>query len=231
MIISIHQPNFFPWFGYFLKIYRSEKFIFLDDVQIIKTGSSFTNRVKLNMQGKEQWYTVPIKRISNFQNINDTNFADSLWRKKFIATIKSNYSKAGFYHENIELIISLIEYETENISEFNINTISKLAEYFDIKTHLLKSSSFSVDSKSTKRIIDLIKECGGDAYLSGTGADKYQDLDMYKLSNIHLIYNDFNHPVYPQIKYSDFISNLSILDILFNLGKSNTIEIFQQYKF
>ena len=29
-IIGIHQPNLFPWLGYFNKIHRSDEFVFLD---------------------------------------------------------------------------------------------------------------------------------------------------------------------------------------------------------
>jgi len=37
-VVAIHQPNFFPWLGYFDKMARSQCFVFLDDVQIQKTG-------------------------------------------------------------------------------------------------------------------------------------------------------------------------------------------------
>jgi hypothetical protein len=33
-IIAIHQPNFFPWLGYFSKIKQADAFVFLDNVDI-----------------------------------------------------------------------------------------------------------------------------------------------------------------------------------------------------
>ncbi len=45
MICAIHQPNFFPWLGYFDKIKRCDKFVVLDDVQFPKTGGGWSNRV------------------------------------------------------------------------------------------------------------------------------------------------------------------------------------------
>ena len=59
LIVGIHQPNFMPWLGYFYKIYKSDVFIFLDDVQFTKTGSSYINRVNVNMNGESKYLTVP----------------------------------------------------------------------------------------------------------------------------------------------------------------------------
>ena len=61
-VVSIHQPNFFPWLGYFEKIVRSDYFIFLDNVQFPKKGGSWTNRVKLIVSGQPKWLTANINR-------------------------------------------------------------------------------------------------------------------------------------------------------------------------
>ena len=41
-ICAIHQPNFFPWLGYFDKTVRADIFVLLDDVQYQKTGGNWT---------------------------------------------------------------------------------------------------------------------------------------------------------------------------------------------
>jgi WbqC-like protein family len=230
MIVTIHQPNFFPWFGYFLKIFNSEIFVFLDDVQIQKTGSSFTNRVAFCIQGNAQWFTVPIKRVSNTQNINETYFLNNDWKKKFTSSLQSNYSKAPFYNENIDIVSELVSYPTNNLSDFNINSIKKLTDYFEFKSSFINSSEYCVNEQSTKRLVEIIKKLGGTTYLSGTGADKYQDLNLYEQNNIKMIYNEFIHPVYSQVNTKSFIPNLSILDLLFNLGRVKLIETLNAKK-
>ncbi len=46
-IVAIHQPNFFPWLGYFDKIARCDHFVLLDHVQFQKTGGVWSNRVRM----------------------------------------------------------------------------------------------------------------------------------------------------------------------------------------
>jgi len=57
----------------------------------------------------------------------------------------------------------------------------------------------------------------GNTYLSGQGAKKYNDENLFSENNIAIEYLEFIHPVYPQ-QWDDFIPNLSIIDLLFNVG-------------
>ena len=101
MIVAIHQPNFFPWLGYFDKIARSDVFVILDDVQFPKKGGSFSNRVKLLISAEGRWITAPIVRnYSGVRNINAMEFcSDSPWRKKIHRTVEQSYKKTPFFDD------------------------------------------------------------------------------------------------------------------------------------
>jgi hypothetical protein len=227
-IVGIHQPNYMPWLGYFYKIKQSDIFIFLDDVQFQKTGASYTNRVSININGDGAYLTVPVKRREGTWNINKTKFLNNKWKKKVIGSIQANYAKSPFFKENKEFICNLIEYEAENIAEYNINFILEISKKLDFNIQFKKSSDFDITTTSTQRLIDLIKKVDGNIYLSGSGGDNYQDKEMYNTENIKLIYNKFPKIKYQQLKTDEFIGGLSIIDAIFNIGFEKLKELFNE---
>jgi len=217
-IVGIHQPNFMPWLGYFYKIWQSDVFVFLDDVQIIKTGSSYTNRVEINNNGKRTYLTVPIKKSKDFSLINETRIINNGWKKKALKTLQQNYSKADFFNSYKDFIFELISFENDNLSEYNIHFITAVSQKLDFDTNLVKSSDFKIEAKSTERLIELVKKVEGKVYLSGSGGDKYQEKEMFDKNGIKLIYNKLPEFQYKQIKTDEFIPGLSIIDAIFNIG-------------
>ena len=59
MIVTIHQPNFIPWLGFFNKVINCDIFVILDDVEFSK--DSFINRNKIRTSEGWMWLTIPVK--------------------------------------------------------------------------------------------------------------------------------------------------------------------------
>ena len=57
-MISISQPTYFPWPGYFAIIKQCNKFYFLDDVQFNSRSWQQRNRILVN--GRYFYLTVPV---------------------------------------------------------------------------------------------------------------------------------------------------------------------------
>jgi len=221
VVVGIHQPNFMPWLGYFYKIWQSDIFIFLDDVQFIKTGSNYTNRVTINISGKNKYFTVPIKRGHGIQQIDETIFLNEKWKKKFASTLQANYAKSPFFNTNRELIFELINFNATTLSDYNINFIETISQQLNLNTKFIRSSKFQIKTKSTQRLIELIKKVDGDIYLSGEGGDEYQEHNLYQKANIEVAYNIMPSFKYTQPKTEEFISGLSVVDAIFNMGFEN----------
>ena len=58
MKITIHQPDYLPWIGFFHRWFSSDLLIIYDDAQFIKGG--WQNRDKILLGRNEYWLTVPV---------------------------------------------------------------------------------------------------------------------------------------------------------------------------
>ena len=58
MTISIMQPTYLPWIGYFKLINNSDKFVFLDSVKFEEQSWQRRNKLIIN-NGKEKYYSIP----------------------------------------------------------------------------------------------------------------------------------------------------------------------------
>jgi hypothetical protein len=221
LIVGMHQPNLMPWIGYFYKIFQSDIFIFVDDVQFIKSGSSYTNTIRLNERGKPIKLTVPIKRVrGKTENINEITYAKNNWQRKIIRSLELNYAKCDYYKENRDFLFELINKECSSYSEYNINFIQEISKKLELDTEFKISSKIDkgVVESATDRIVKLAKAVNASHFISGRGGDNYQNHNLYIENEIELIYSNFIDFEYKQYKTEDFIKGLSIIDAIFNIG-------------
>ncbi|EXI69603.1 MAG: WbqC-like protein family protein [Candidatus Accumulibacter adjunctus] len=221
--VSIHQPNFLPWLGYFDKIARSDVFIFLDDVQFPKTGGVWCNRVRLRSGDQARWVTGPIKRaFHGVRAINEIEWADEQpWRSKLLKTLTATYSRAPFYKETMAWLEPLVLAPESNLARYNSAMIKAIAAQIGLRyDHCVTSSSLGCDGQGSDLLINLTRRVGGTRYLCGGGASGYQDDEAFARAGVSLAYQGFRHPVYPQAGGGDFLPGLSILDSLANVGRA-----------
>ncbi len=222
-ICAIHQPNFFPWLGYFDKIKKCDKFVILDDIQFPKTGGGWSNRVAINIQGQSKWITAPINRPNGLWKIYETTFQDTNWRVKIIKTLQANYSKAPYFKEHKDFIFDLIDFSANNLSVYNMNAIIKICTLLniDIDDKIILSSSFGFKTNSNQLLMDLTNAVDCNIYMAGGGAEGYQDINMFKNQDINFVHQNFVHPIYSQYNSQEFIKGLSIIDYIFNTESSS----------
>lgn len=224
--IAIHQPNYLPWLGYFAKISAVDTFVFLDDVAFSK--GSYTNRVQFLHEAQPRWLTVPIIHKQGLL-INEVLPSNETWRHSHIDSLRNWYKKPlGFFEIIEEFEGMLCEASSKNnLAEINKFLIIKLAQRLDLHCRFVNSSDFSVATKGTERLVELVKEIDSNGrYLSGQGGAKYQDPYKFSEAGIKLKYLDFKHPIYPQ-STKEFIPGLSIMDAIFHLGWSQVKDLLR----
>lgn len=216
MILSIHQPQFLPWLGYFDKIDRSDIFVFLDNVQFKKNEWQNRNRIK-TAEGW-QWLTIPVlhkfpQRIDEVK-INNTD----PWERKHLNALSTNYAKAPFYDEYIPFFQEMYSQKWERLADINIHAITYLAGILGIpEKRFVKASDMELLVGNTERLVDICRQLEATVYLSGRDGAKYLDLTLFKKESIDVVFQDYIHPHYSQL-FQSFESNLSIIDLLFNCG-------------
>ena len=226
MRVAIHQPNFLPWMGYFDKIVKSDVFLFLDDVQIPKKGSSWSNRVKVLIGGRPQWVTTPIARENGFQMLKDVSFSEPTWQRTIEETLRMAYSRASHFEETMPLLQNIFSYETKSLCDWNINSIFEILSHLSIGLpEIHRSSDFGIQTSSTQRLVELIREVGGTTYLCGAGSSDYLDPNLFAESNVELRYMNFKDAEYPQLNTSEFHMGLSIIDVLMMNGRTATADL------
>lgn len=230
MIVGIHQAHYLPWAGYIDKMLKSDKFVILDEVQLETPSPMVRNKV-LDISGHEIYLTVDIfrkgfleKKANEIEVCNQTK-----WQKKSKNFLLLNYKKAPFFDEIFPLIQPIYEKNYKWLFDVEIDTVEIMRSCFDIDTEIVLQSDLHLDEtlKNNDLLIAILKKIGADRYLSGNGARKYMDLRKFNEQGIAVGFQKFVCPVYAQFNTNEFVPNLSALDMLFNLGKTESTKLIK----
>ena len=225
MTVSIHQPNYLPWVGYFNKIVRSDTFVIFDDVQFpVGKKGFFGNRNKIKTNNGELWLTVPVLDRSSRKNFNEIKINNNGWSGKHISNIENFYKKSPYFNLYFNDLKNILSVNYDNFSLLSITLIKYFIDKLDISTNIVLSSDICKDSElqGLEKIFFILDNLKAQKYLSsdGPGSMRYINENDFKLKNIELIWQKFNHPTYNQL-HGDFKSYLSIIDLLFNYGEGS----------
>ena len=212
------QPTYFPWAGYFNLIARVDAFVFLDDVQYEK--GTWQNRNRVLLDGQPHWLTVPATREFLGQAINQVVIEDRRnWRRKHFKLLNQAYAKHPYAAEMMEAAGKLLKPELTRLAELNIAIITELSSKFGATTRLLRSSELGIEGGRTQRLIDICAHLDCDEYVSPVGSSGYLAADRFEQKTaIRLSFTDYVPAPYPQRSAAQFVSHLSVLDIIANLG-------------
>ena len=215
MKIGIMQPYFFPYIGYFQLINAVDKFIIYDNIKFTKKGWINRNRILVN--GKDDYITIPLKKDSDFLNIDQRFLSDSFEEDKIklLRKIKDTYKKAGYFADVYPLVESIINNEEKNLFGFVYNSILEICKYLGIKTEFIISSKIKIDHelKSEHKVLELCKAVGATYYFNPIGGVELYSKDKFKSNNIELNFIKSGSIEYLQFDMP-FVPWLSIIDVM-----------------
>ena len=200
MIVSIHQPNYLPWAGYFYKISNSDVFVFLDCVYSSKI--SYVKRTLFKTAKNERYLTVPVGK----KNIPINQILlpkDSAWKAKhlnFLQEILRNTPFFDIYYSDLKQFY--MDNNAKLLSEFNINLVKYLLNKMQIETKIYVESEIEYKPGGrNERLINICKKFNANLYLSGNGAKEYNDEELFSEHNVKIMYSKYS-PKSDLTKYS-----------------------------
>lgn len=229
MKVAMMQPAFLPWQGFFALVMEADTFIFLDDFQFSIQSYHQRNKLLVN-QDSADWYTVPVKKKEAFKKPQTEVFPNNTqdWVTKITKRIQQNYGKSPFYEQVTQTVLPLIQPHL-SLAEINMGVITAIAKMLGHTKTFRKSSEIKATGERTTKVINLLEAVAASAYLSAAGAFNYMKDDGYRsMTDISVSFLNYTPKEYPQQKTKTFISHLSTLDALFNIGPKETAALIKE---
>lgn len=215
MIVAIHQPQFMPWLGYFDKMDQVDCFVLLDQVQFKKNEWQNRNRIK-TVQGP-MWLTVPVTHRFPASLLEVKVNRAVNWRHKHLQALRTNYSRAEGWERARPELEALYAGDPEGLVEANRASIDWLRLQLGVVTPMRLASEMILSDEPTRRLVDVCRAVGADTYLAGADGRRYMDLEAFSAAGISVVFQEYEHPEYPQL-FGSFVSHLSALDLVLNCG-------------
>jgi hypothetical protein len=213
--ISIHQAAYLPWLGYLSRIAESDVFVFLDTVQFEK--NSFTNRNRIKTSSGSLWLTVPVLQKGHLSKSCFDLEIDSKqdWQKKHLRSIEMSYSKTAQFSSRFLELQKLFANSHERLADLCYWQLLFWLSQFKINTPIIRASSLPVYGNKSDLVLALCKYLNATEYISGPLGKDYLNVDDFQQANVLLSYQDYPHPIYPQL-YGEFIAGMSVVDSWMN---------------
>ncbi len=226
MIVSIHQPQYIPWPGYFFKILKSDVFVLYDTVQYPR-GKHFGNRNQVKTANGAAWLTVPVLRRSDMlPYVNIPVELPAKWAGKHWRTIELSYGRATSFSLVGDTVRDLyLRPEWPNIAELDFTFMCRCLSALGASTKVVRASDMEASGaglRGADYILAILKELGATDYISGQGEGslRYIEPEKFQDAGVKLSTYQFHSPRYQQL-WGEFIPDLSILDMLANVGRES----------
>ena len=223
MIVSIMQPAYLPWLGYFDRVLQSDLLITLDHVKIsMGDRNQFVNRNRIRTAQGWCWLTVPIRHSKGGRPpINRTQVSGATrWQIKHWRSIEACYRRAPYFDLVASALWPIYDTPWVNLLDVIEAVNGVLFQQLDITVPTCSSAEMNVEGGKSDLVLNLCKKVGANRYISGPFGRDYLDQTVFERANIELSFHDYRHPKYPQL-FSGFEPFMSAIDLLFNHGPAS----------
>lgn len=220
MILTAHQPVYLPWLGLFHKIALADRFIEFDQVQYVNKDWISRNRI-LGPNGPI-WLTVPCKKSDRFgQKICDTEIDNSTpWARKHWNSLRLSYAKSPHFARYADFLEATYARKWTKLVDLNDHLLRYVLAELRIDVPMESAGRYDFQGQKSDLVLDMCRKLGATTYIFGALGRNYADVAAFQNAGIDVIFQDYVHPVYPQL-HRPFVSHLSVFDLLFNCGPAS----------
>ncbi len=252
MILAAKQPYFMPYIGFFQEIKAVDRFVLYDNLSFIKDGWVNRNRIAIRGQ-QEKSIVVPLRYKSSNKTISETLIDNTQpWQKRMLKMLMMNYCHSPHFNGTFSILEEILHTDYRTIAELNNDSIIRIARHIGIETDIVRDegryphleerlarfdgedySDFSEyeawhTPRKVIRIIEMLRAEGCTQFMDSAGATKLYFKDEFRHYGIDLSFIITNPITYPHISKA-FIPNLSIIDVLMQVGRDKTIQLLNEY--
>jgi hypothetical protein len=230
MVVSLLQPYFFPYLGYFQLIAASDVFVIYDDAQFMKNG--WVNRNRILGDPSPAWWTFPVEAASHKLPINQRRYVDDRSRNpaSLLAALHHRYRRAPHFAPAMRLVEDILAFGERGVAAFNANAIRQVCRQLGIDTRMEVASTLGVPpSGGEERVLDICKALGATRYLNPIGGTELYSPVSFAARGLAL---EFLHSeVRPYRQFTlPFQPALSVIDTLMFNGPAEMRELLAQYR-
>ncbi len=213
MNLSIMQPYFLPYIGYFQLIAAADIFIVYDNIKYTKKG--WINRNRMLRDGEPVTFSLPLKKDSDSLDVRERDLAADFDPDKLLNQFDSAYRKAPHFTSTWPVIEEILRHEDRNLFGFLHHSIVRICSHLGITTEIRTSSDIVIDHslKNQDKVLALCGAAGANLYVNPVGGMELYSKDEFSTKGVDLRFLRSKELVYPQFRKS-FVPWLSILDVM-----------------
>ena len=219
MKVSIIQPCFAPWLGYFEQMLIGDIFIYMDDVQYTK--KDWRNRNQLKSPNGAKYITVPVKKTNRETLINEVLISyNEPWEERILNQIDQWYRKAPNYQKGRQLVENVFKMKSEKLIDLNFHLNNEILKFMGVEKEIKFSSEVPRNSVTkNERIVEICKYFKSNLLYDGNSAKKFIDQKLFANNGIEVIFQDYRQVPYSQ-QWGEYLPYMSILDLLLNITEN-----------
>ncbi len=220
MILTVIRPAYFPSIAVIAKAMAADVLVWADSFQYKKHDT--INRTRIKTAQGTRWLTVPVlSKGLGLQNISAVQIDNrKMWQKNHRRTLELNYGMAPYFYQYWDELEDIFSQRNEKLSEVDLRSALFAFKALGMQKMLVNSSQLPQVKDRSERVIAWMNECHCNDYLFEQQETPLINTLRVEQAGLMTSLFHFTSAAYHQ-QFGEFLSDLSILDLLFNEGEQS----------